>query len=150
MKDLSANKPTAAFVLSLIGGIIIYGVGFTRTIRFTAAGVFVIICGTLIIIGSIMLYVKPDKHKMWSTIIVIFSLLSWLGVLGGLIIGFVLSLMGAILGFMWKPTHHPQTLQPSQSSLPSSTLPHRFCFSCGQEISSEHKFCPHCGKPLSE
>jgi hypothetical protein len=111
---LSANKPNAAFILSLIGGIIIYAIGLVRTIRFTAAGIFGIICGTLIILGSIMLYVNPAQHKKWSTIIAIFSLLSWLGVLGGLVIGFTLSLAGAIMGFMWKPAHHPQTLQPSQ------------------------------------
>ena len=147
---MSANKPTAAFVLSLIGGIIIYGVGFTRTIRFTPTGVFGIICGTLVILSSIMLYIKPAMHKMWSKIIVIFSILSWLGALGGLMIGFTLGLIGGILGFMWKPAHNHQTLQPSQSSPSSSTSSHRFCFSCGREISSEHKFCPHCGKPVSE
>ena len=149
-EDLNANKPTAAFVLSLVGGIIIYVVGFIRAIRFTAPGVFGIICGTPIILGSIMLYTKPGKHRMWSTIIVIFSILSWLGVLGGLVIGFVLSLTGAILGFRWKPAPHPQTPQPSRSSPPSSNLPNKYCFSCGQEISREHKFCPYCGKPLPE
>jgi len=147
---LNANKPIAAFILSLLGGVIIYGVGFIRTIRFNVAGLFGIICGTLIIISSIMLYVKPAQYKKWSTIIAIFSMLTWLGVLGGLVVGFALSLTGAILGFKWKPAPHPPIMQPSQSPPPSTTLPNRYCFSCGREISSEHKFCPYCGKPIPE
>ncbi|MEM2888125.1 MAG: zinc-ribbon domain-containing protein, partial [Candidatus Bathyarchaeia archaeon] len=97
-----------------------------------------------------MMYCKPAQHKKWSLIVMVFSMLSWIGGLGGLVVGFVLSLIGAILGFRWKTSYARQDSQPSRRSREVSTLSNRYCFSCGREISSEHRFCPYCGKPLPE
>jgi hypothetical protein len=145
------EKPRTAFILSLIGGITVSLAGFflmiIRYVRGTNIGLFGgtagflgIIWGTLIIVGAAMLYSRPQQHTTWSIIVLVFSLLSWIGALGGLIIGFVLGVTGGILGITWKPSAH---------TLPSPSSPTtRTCPNCGGIIYTDAKYCPKCGKEL--
>lgn len=103
---LSDNgKPTAAFVLSLLGGIVVILVSFLvmileAVLTFFMEGIgglfgfFGMIYGTFMIIGAIMLWYSPRNHMGWSLVMLIASILSWFGSFGGLFIGFILSLMG--------------------------------------------------------
>ncbi len=112
-----ANKPTAAFVLALIGGIIIIlwggllvalGAVFTTTAYgyvvesiFTGASIE-LITGFLIVGLGIALYVSPYHHVAFGIIILIASVGSLAGG-GGLFLGFILGLIGGILAIVHKP-----------------------------------------------
>ena len=123
------EKPTAAFILSLIGGMLILLPGLFVTIAFnsyglyegehmmgwhmmgwnmmwfsTLAGFIGLASGIMIIIGSLMLYSRPKEATVWGTIIVAFSVISLVG-MGGFFVGFVLGLIGGILALTWKPQH---------------------------------------------
>jgi len=148
------EKPITAFVLSLISGIIILLVGFLaivirymrlsmgENVRFVggAAGLLGLVWGILIIGAAIMLYSKPQQHKIWGIIVLVFSFLSWIGSFGGLFVGFILGLIGGIRGIIWKPS----VVQPTLTS--SSTT--RICPNCSSVVYTDAKYCPRCGKEL--
>jgi hypothetical protein len=148
-----SEKPTVAFILSLIGGIfvligglILWFVGAVLTFfLFGVGGIFGIfgtICGLLMIIGAVMMYSNPRSHISWSIVVLIFAILSWIGALGGLLIGFILGLIGGILGIIWRPSI--TQVQPLSPQAPIN----RVCPNCGNVIERNIKFCPHCGKEL--
>ena len=124
-------RPAAAFALLLIGGILIVifaglymfakelvkdllSEGWIPTIpelTKTLGGkenmyIWGLIWGILVIIGAALVYTgSPGKVKAGSIIGLIFGLLSLLfEIAGGLYIGFILVLVGAILGLTWKPS----------------------------------------------
>lgn len=118
------EKPTAAFILSLIGGVLIllpslFIVGFYRwygwghmmgwnmmgwgMLGFPGIVATVgLISGIIVLLGSIMLYTRPNEATLWGTLIVVFSAISLIG-MGGFFIGFLLALIGGILALVWKP-----------------------------------------------
>jgi hypothetical protein len=117
-----AEKPTVAFILSLIGGIIVLVVGFfvmmvsgAHTGGFNL-GLLGVIWGILIMIGAAMLYSRPQQHKTWGIIVIVLSFLSWfvlalVGIYG--FIGFMVGLLGGSLGIRWKPSVvEPTTTSP--------------------------------------
>jgi hypothetical protein len=130
----NVERPTAAFVLSLIGGIFILlgggmmsmlgygfrgmmssyggrGYGMMRPgfgmmgLAFGVMGILGLVFGVIVIISAIMLNSKPQEHTTWGTLIVIFSVLSIVGsAMGGFGIGLVLGLVGGVLAITWKPS----------------------------------------------
>jgi len=127
-----AEKPTAAFVLSLLGAIFIIIGGLVYAVifsiiggifdvfgfgglggLFTIIGVLGIVWGILVLIGAIMMN-SEDKGKVrtGSILVLIFSILSWFGAAGGLVIGFLLGLIGSILGLTWKPSRYESPPPP--------------------------------------
>jgi hypothetical protein len=118
-----AEKPKAAFILSLISGIFVLIVGFFVIMANGALtggfnlGLLGVMWGVLIMIGAAMLYSKPQQHKTWGIIVIVLSFLSWFvlalaGVIG--IIGFILGLLGGSLGIRWKPSVVQPTTAPPQ------------------------------------
>jgi len=129
------EKPTAAFVLSLVSGIfIIIGGLVAAVISAVISGAFgvipglgrlgglIIILGVLgfvfgiiVIVGAIMINSGvPEKVKTGSIIVLVFSILSlFVGGTGGFIIGFILGLIGGILGLTWKPEARAPPPPPS-------------------------------------
>jgi len=122
-----AEKPTAAFILSLIGaifillqGILIAAAGGAAASLFgefigglvTVVGVVAIIFGILVLIGAVMINSGvPGKVKTGGILTLIFSILSiFTG--GGFFIGFILGLVGGILALVWKPPAPPAQPQP--------------------------------------
>jgi hypothetical protein len=118
------EKPTAAFVLSLIGAILILVNGLWVAVVFSTIGgiafmlpgfeslgglfliiaVVAIILGILTLIGAVMMNTtNKDKVRTGSILVLIFSIISLIGG-GGFFIGFILCLVGSILGLTWKPT----------------------------------------------
>jgi hypothetical protein len=108
------QKPIAAFVLSLISGLIIFFMGiFLSFIGAIATvfiggiggiiGVFGIVWGALLIIGAVLMYSRPDQHVIWGILVIVLSILSWVGAAGGLIIGFLFGFIGGILAIIWNP-----------------------------------------------
>ena len=181
------EKPTAAFVLSLIGGvfILLWGVAIAAvgayyqsvTFGFWGGGLVAIggleaVAGLLVIVFGILLYVSPQNHVVYGVLVLVFSLVSLAG-LGGAIIGFILGLIGGILGITHKPTppsptvvyvqpgqamspqpqaYYQQPLQyapPGPVSQPSPSPPaDRYCPVCGAGNARVSAFCSRCGKPL--
>jgi len=114
-----SEKPTAAFVLSLIGGIFILlgaiavmvlmsvigglmlGVGPDPNILLIYGAVGLIFA-LIVLVGAVMLWMKPQQHVVWGVIVLLFSLFSIIST-GGFFIGLILGLIGGILGIVWKP-----------------------------------------------
>lgn len=121
------EKPTAAFVLSLLGAIFIILGGLVYMVLFSFIGsafdfigmggvgdIFVImgvlglIWGILVLVGALMMNSgDPGKVRTGSVLVLVFSIISWFGAAGGFVIGFILGLIGAILGLTWKPERRP-------------------------------------------
>lgn len=108
------ERPTAAFVLSLVGGIFVLLVGYDVVIEVGGDfGFLGALWGVLTIIGAIMLYANPERHATWGALIIVLSALSWIGALGGGFVGFLLGLIGGILGMTFNPKPVAASVPPA-------------------------------------
>jgi len=126
-----SSKPTIAFMLSLIGGILIvlggaarYAIGMFihsygthlssshhflgAVTRFLGAGVGFfglvgVVVGIVVIAAAIMLDVSPSQHATWGSVILVFSIVSLFVGASGFLLGLILGAIGGILAIMWKP-----------------------------------------------
>jgi hypothetical protein len=142
---MTEEKPTAAFILSLIAGIFIilgggvmtmmgsflgsYGYGMMRYGGVMGAGlrmmgfgggvmgVLGLVFGAIVIISAFMLNSKPDQHQTWGSLIVLFSALSIFGSVMGFGIGLVLGLIGGVLAITWQPTKSLARSKPVPQAL---------------------------------
>ncbi len=169
------DKPTAAFVLSLIGGIfVILGgalIAFAGSVisgtfgylanggsvgtTVTIFGVVGMLMGLIMIVGGVMMYSKPTSAKMWGVIVLVLSILSWVFAIGGYVIGFILGLIGGILAIVFKPAIAPTAMPPSgMGSMSASTMGSMgsmggtTCRSCGASVPAGATKCPSCGASL--
>jgi hypothetical protein len=124
-----AEKPTTAFVLSLVGGILTLIVallilaggviaapaiaallgplGGTAIGIVIAIGVLHLIFAILMIVGGIQINKgEPGKVKTWSIIVLVVSIIGLITG-AGFFIGALLGLIGGILGLTWKPPAKP-------------------------------------------
>ena len=163
------DKPTAAMVLSLIGGVFILlggavialaaslisslGVPGTGGVGgvVAALGAVGVIFGLIIILGAVMMYSNPQRHTMWGVVILILSILSWVTSAAGFVIGFILGLIGGILALVWKPP----MMQPAMGSgmmtatgKPTTSSSIVRCPSCGAMAPAGTMKCPSCGTSL--
>lgn len=60
-----------------------------------------IVSGIGVLIGAIMLYRQPSQAVTWGVVILVFSVVSFLG-MGGFFVGAILGIVGGILGLTWK------------------------------------------------
>ncbi|MGD0330392.1 MAG: DUF6114 domain-containing protein [Nitrososphaeria archaeon] len=105
-------------------------------------GLWGVVCGIIMIVGGTMMNGHPDQHNMWGTIVLVFPILSLAG--GGLIIGFILGLIGGALSIAWRP----QMVEPPQRFTPTQTTNLRICTNCGNAVETNARFCPSCCKEL--
>ncbi|MFQ5761923.1 MAG: zinc ribbon domain-containing protein [Candidatus Bathyarchaeia archaeon] len=161
----SEETPTAAFVLSLIAGVLILAGGTASMMMGAfmsgwgvwggmmgggmmpwwsgfglALGAVGIAIGVLVIIAALMLNSRPLQHVTWGTLILVLSIVSVVGGWGGFGIGLILGVIGGALAISWKPS--PARLPPQPGA--------RFCSQCGGELPAGAKFCPQCGKAASQ
>jgi hypothetical protein len=124
------EKPTVAFVLSLIGGILILVSGvvliilssflsgrvgkimLTESSYITLAGIaypiagLKIVLGILVMIGAVVLLKSASQRMAWSLIILIFSIIAMIvsifppGPMG--LLGAILGILGGALALSWK------------------------------------------------
>jgi len=119
-----AEKPTAAFVLSLIGGIIYLLVGIVIAViaaflgalasfadmgavglGVAAVGAVGLVCGIIMIIGAVMMNSSErSRVRTGAILVLILTIVGAFFTIGGFVIGFILALIGSILGLTWKPT----------------------------------------------
>ena len=117
----SSEKPTTAFTLSLIAGLLflINGVvlgAVASLVPFivppeelpiiiaflTPLMILGIVWGIIVIIAAVILYRNPAQKTMWGVIILVLSIMS-IFISGGFIIGLILGIIGGILALGWKP-----------------------------------------------
>jgi hypothetical protein len=65
-------------------------------------GGFGLLCGAVILISAIMLLAKVGQRRTWGILVLVFSVLSFIG-LGGFVVGAVLGILGGVLVLRWKP-----------------------------------------------
>lgn len=65
-------------------------------------GAFGLVCGILVLISSILLLANLGQPRTWGVVMLIFSVLSFLG-LGGFVVGAILGIVGSVLTLRWKP-----------------------------------------------
>lgn len=89
------------------GGMMGYGypgVGYGMMGGLGLFGVVSLIFGGIVIISAVRLNQKPQEHRVWGTLIIVFSVLSVFGgAMGGLGIGLILGVIGGVLAITWKP-----------------------------------------------
>jgi len=130
---------TFAFVMSLIGGVIIFVASTVNLVWFLLgaqnfggfgnymrgfmdgnhnfmgnyassnsflAGISVValVCGVIVLIGALMLRVQTRNHTIWAAIIVVFSVISFVG-MGGYFIGAILGLIGGVFELSIRQIH---------------------------------------------
>ncbi len=121
--NMSTEKPTTAFILSLIGGIFVllggliwaaigtfiaflsYGAGFLLYVF--------LLFGIIIIIGAVMFNSNPGTARTWGIVILILGIFSLVGVITAL--GGILSIVGGALALSWRPTQTQQPPPPPQA-----------------------------------
>ena len=68
---------------------------------FYGAAVAGLISGIVVLVGAIMLYSRPRGASTWGSLILIFSIISFLGT-GGFFIGALLGIVGGVLAMTWR------------------------------------------------
>jgi hypothetical protein len=64
-------------------------------------GAFGLVSGVIVLISAVMLLTNLGQRRTWGVLILVFSVLSFLG-LGGFIAGAILGIVGGILTLRWK------------------------------------------------
>jgi len=98
---------------SMMGGYqgIMGGMGFGSGMFF-GMSIIGVVSGLLVLVGAMMLYNRPRDASTWGLVVLVFSVLSLLG-MGGFFIGAVLGIVGGLLALTWKPA-----VVPVQGSVP--------------------------------
>jgi len=68
----------------------------------TVMGGFGLVCGAIVLVSATMLLAKVGNWRTWGILILVFSVLSFVG-LGGFVVGAILGIVGGILALRWKP-----------------------------------------------
>ncbi len=91
------KKPTAAVVLSSIGGMLLVAVGILFLVEQSMAtvGWYELVIGSLIIVGGIVAYYKQSLTNAWGSAIVVLSVIAGVN---------LIALAGGISAMRWKPS----------------------------------------------
>ncbi len=157
------NEPTAAYILSLLGGIfaLIGGVALlilgafvgVFTFGFGLAviggiGVWIMICAVIVIYSASQLKAHPLEHSKWGALILIFSLIGAWSIFD--FIGGILALVYSpiTVGVPQQPQYvPPQTYgPPTQQATWGPQASAHTCPQCGRIVPENVRFCPNCGK----
>ncbi len=71
-----------------------------------AIAAFGLVCGSIVLVSSVALRLMPSQRQTWGILILVFSILSFFGT-GGLVVGAVLGIVGAVMTLRWKPPTTP-------------------------------------------
>ncbi len=62
-----------------------------------------LVCGIAVIIGALLLNARPLENATWGALIIVFSVISFIG-MGGFFIGALLGIAGGALALSWRPS----------------------------------------------
>ena len=65
-------------------------------------GVFGLVSGGVVLVSSMKLLTNSGDRRTWSVLVLVFSVLSFIG-MGGFVIGAVLGIVGGALALRWRP-----------------------------------------------
>jgi hypothetical protein len=66
-------------------------------------GAFELVSGVIVLVSAVMLLSNLGQRKTWGVLILVFSILSFIG-FGGFFAGAILGMVGGILTLRWKPS----------------------------------------------
>lgn len=66
-------------------------------------GIMGMVWGILIIVSASMMFIKKERHVLWGALVIVFSVASLFGDLGGFFLGLILGIIGGILGIVLSP-----------------------------------------------
>jgi hypothetical protein len=69
---------------------------------FAGVSVVSLICGIILVVAAVMLWVQPQAHIIWAEVIIVFSAISLVG-MGGYFIGAILGIIGGATALSFKP-----------------------------------------------
>jgi ABC-type branched-subunit amino acid transport system ATPase component len=64
-------------------------------------GGFGLVCGAIVLVSATMLLAKVGTRRTWGILILVFSVLSFVG-LGGFVLGAILGIVGGVLALRWN------------------------------------------------
>jgi len=153
------QRPTGAFILSLIGSLFVlvgailgYLLVSTGSVGPISAGLVpalasvTVAFGTLMIIASTLLYLRPELHMIWGVIVLVLAIASTTGIfvgaagLGVGVVGIAFGIIGGMFAISWRPG-------AGMPGFTSAGAPYRVCGHCGRSISVSFAHCPFCGAP---
>ncbi len=134
----TSSMHNTAFILSLIGGIVIvlgssiavvlaafgspygiyYGMGSGMmggywfgygSAWMWGLALVSLVCGILVLTGAIMLKAQPQNQASWGTVVLVFSIASLVG-MGGYFIGAVLGIAGGAIALSYRKPNTSQNL----------------------------------------
>ncbi len=153
-----ASRPVAAFVLSVVGGALIFAGGLLVLYLFAlvtstagSGSIFGVSAGFAALLGlasgpAIMLlatlfYRKPEHGAVYGSLIIALSVVSYVSFLGGLFVGLILGIIGGILILVWRPSPYSAGYYPTMAPYPA----YRTCPRCGRAVVADARFCSYCG-----
>jgi Family of unknown function (DUF6114) len=104
-------RPLGAGVLTIVGGLfILLGglvfalIGAVFAVLGFLSGVFLLglLVGLLTVIVGVLMIAVPSGHTVWGVLAILFALASIPLAVAGLIVGFLLTLIGGFLAIAWK------------------------------------------------
>lgn len=122
-----------------------------------AVAVFGIVSGLLIIFGGI-LFTSPNQNrrKLGGILTVVMMLIGGLATLGGLIIGFILTAIGAYMAYTSKGGAMTVGMGPlgsvtvgRQADSGPGRGPTNYCTRCGSKLKPGAVFCGACGERVT-
>jgi hypothetical protein len=116
------EKPTTAFIVSLLGGIFVLLGGLIWAAVGTVVAIFTfgigfllyvfLLFGIIIIAGSVAFNNSPRTAHTWGIVILILGIFSLVGVITAL--GGILSIVGGALALSWHPSQQGPPPPPGQ------------------------------------
>ncbi|MCI4340068.1 MAG: hypothetical protein L3J73_02205 [Thermoplasmata archaeon] len=153
------ERPTAAFILSLLAGILILVEGALAWAagslassagyvslggQLAGAGILGGILGFVIVLLAIGMMVNPEAARAFGIAVLA---LSWFALFagGGFILGTILGVLGGILGAVFRPSF--QELPWDWTHRPARR--DRACGFCEAPVPAGAKMCPNCGRDVA-
>lgn len=148
---MARNVPVAGGILSAIGSVFIILVGAVVALVGTLfsfalggfTGLFYIgLAVGLVMLGiSVLIFVVPQLKIAWGILIILLAFVSIPFTLGGLVIGFLLALVGGLLTIFHRS---PRRSVPSPTMAPGTLG----CPTCGGVVNAQTRTCLNCGRAL--
>ncbi len=110
---MSYQAPRGSFVLSLAAGILMILGGGLSYMWFGrpgfagmmgGLGLIGVLSGVVVTVGALMLNSRPAERASWGTLILVFSLIGFLG-MDSVFIGALLGSIGGVLALTWSPAN---------------------------------------------